>query len=75
MDQYKDERIYLDTIDLLPYLKKNKDIFDVMDEVEIEDMSIEDFIDYLRKRYPDFRYYEHTEYRIAHVQVCYFLLQ
>lgn len=76
------EKTFLDTIDLLPYLKKDKDILDAMDEIEADYgegaiykeepylfnyMNCDEFIEYLRKRYPNFRYYEHTEYRVAHI--------
>lgn len=44
-----------------------------MDEIEedYEDcmycMTQDDFIEYLLGRYPNFKYYEYTEYRVAHI--------
>lgn len=72
-EKIKLEKAFLDTIDLLPYIKKNKDILDIMDEIEedYEDcmycMTQDDFIEYLLGRYPNFKYYEYTEYRVAHI--------
>lgn len=44
------------------YEQKNNDKDDIFCVIDIED-----FIDYLKKRYPSFRYYEYTNYRILNI--------
>lgn len=74
------EQAFLDTIDLIPYLNKDKNISDIMDLIEDEHnneyieeeyifncMDSWDFIKYLKKRYPNFQYYEYSEYRVARI--------
>ncbi|WP_304393188.1 hypothetical protein [uncultured Clostridium sp.] len=68
---------FLDSIDLKPYLKEWADIYDVRDKIE-EDygkdycepfifncIDIEEFMDYLKRRYKNKVYFnEHTTYSI-----------
>lgn len=73
--QAKEEAI-LDAIDLKSYLAREKYISDIMYEIE-EDfgekydifyyMSEVDFLAYLRKRYPNFKYKEIFEYQITNI--------
>lgn len=74
------EEAFLDTIDIIPYLERDKEISLVIDEIETDYgegkeykeepylfncMGEDDFINYLIKRYPNFKYYEYSEYRVA----------
>lgn len=74
------EEAFLDTIDLLPYLEKDKNISDIMEAIEdkygnryteeeylFNNMDHWDFIEYLKKRYSSFQYYEYSEYRVARI--------
>lgn len=80
LDWQKKEQAFLNTLDLIPYLDKDKSISDIMDIIEdrhndeyIEEeyifncMDSWDFIKYLEKRYPNFQYYEYNEYRVARI--------
>ena len=80
LERQAKEKAFLDTIDLLPYLEKDKNISDIMEAIE-DDHSKEyteeefvfncldhwEFIDYLKGRYPNFQYYEYSECRVARV--------
>lgn len=74
------EQTFLNTIDLIPYLQKDKNISDIMDLIEdayndeyteeeyiFNCMDHWDFIKYLKKRYPNFQYYEYSECRVARI--------
>ena len=78
MEWIKKEQAFLDTKDLKPFLISEKSISQIMDEIEEkfnEDYLLEDFIfncmdkfdfmDYLKKRYPDIVIYEFSEYRVG----------
>lgn len=73
----KQEKAFLDTKDLKPFLEKDKSIYDIMEEIEDkysneyteEDfifncMDHNDFIEYLRERYKDIKFYEYTDWRV-----------
>lgn len=80
LDWRKKEQAFLDTLDLIPYLDKDKSISDIMDIIEdrhnneyaeeeyiFNCMDSWDFIKYLEKRYLSFQYYEYSEYRVARI--------
>ncbi len=72
------EEAFLDTLDLLPYLHRDKSLYDIKEEIEdkygseykeeeylFNCMDVEDLGNYLKRRYPDFDYYEYSELRVA----------
>lgn len=74
------EQDFLDTIDLLSYLERDKSIFDIMDELEdkygnckvykeepflFNCMCAQDFIGYLERRYPNIGFYEYSDFRVT----------
>lgn len=70
------EKAFLDTKDLRPFLEQDKEIHQIMDEIEeaFDDYTEEtfifncmdhsEFIEYLQNRYSDIRFYDYTEYRV-----------
>jgi hypothetical protein len=80
LEFYGKEIEFLDTIDLKPFLKKDKSVLDIMDEIEnkygkqytLEEcifncMSQYDFMEYLNDRYGKdiISAYEYTELRLV----------
>lgn len=75
LDWQKKEQAFLNTLDLIPYL--DKDIMDIIEDRHNDEyieeeyifncMDSWDFIKYLEKRYPNFQYYEYSEYRVARI--------
>lgn len=77
LEWIKKEQEFLDTINLKPFIKKDKNISDIMEEIEeqygeqytlepfiFNCMNKDEFIDYLKERYNDFYYYEYSELRV-----------
>ena len=75
------EEAFLDTIDIVPYLVRDMDLVDVMDVIEdrhndeyteeeyiFSTMNLNEFINYLERRYPKFNYYEDTQYRVGYMK-------
>lgn len=70
------EKAFLNTKDLRPFLSKDKSVGQIMDDIEdaFDDykeevfifncMDHNEFMDYLKERYPDVKFYEFSEYRI-----------
>lgn len=70
------EKAFLDTKDLRPFIKKDKSIYDIMEEIEdtFDDYTEETFIfncmdhhdviKYLQERYKDVRFYTYEEERV-----------
>lgn len=70
------EKAFLDTKDLRPFLEQDKEIHQIMDDIEeaFDDYTEEtfifncmdhsEFIEYLQNRYSDIRFYDYTEYRV-----------
>lgn len=80
LDWQRKEQAFLNTLDLIPYLDKDKSISDIMDIIEdrhnneyteeeyiFNYMDSWDFIKYLEERYPSFQYYEYSECRVARI--------
>ena len=80
LDWQRKEQAFLNTLDLIPYLDKDKSISDIMDIIEdrhnneyteeeyiFNCMDSRDFIKYLEERYPSFQYYEYSECRVARI--------
>lgn len=78
LEKQKQECKFLDTLDLKPFLEKDKSVYDVMEEIEdkygdqyteesfiFNCMDHNDFIDYIQERYnKDIRFYEYTDWRV-----------
>lgn len=70
------EKAFLDTKDLKPFLKSGKGISQIMNDIEdaFDDyteetfifncMDSNEFMDYIKDRYPDIKFYEFCEYRV-----------
>jgi hypothetical protein len=71
------ETAFLDTKDLKPFLEKDKSIYDIMDDIEdafgdeyteevfiFNCMGHDEFIKYLKNRYPDIHFYNYSEDRV-----------
>lgn len=70
--QIKSNMITLNNIDISQFFQNFLDINDLMDTLEekygkhiFDDMSILEFIDYLKLRYPQLHIYETTQYKIG----------
>lgn len=76
LEWQKKEKAFLDTKDLRPFFKNDKSIYRIMDDIEeaFDDYNEETFIfncmnsfefmDYIKQRYPDIKFYQYEEYRV-----------
>ena len=70
------EKAFLDTKNLRPFIKQDKSVYDIMDEIEnaFDDYTEEalifncmdhhDFIEYLQNRYKDIKFYTYEDERV-----------
>lgn len=69
------ERKFLDKIDLIPYLNEYETISNIMDMIKFNYgqniifnfMDRNDFMNYLKNRYPKIYFYEYTEYIVKNI--------
>jgi len=77
LEKQKQECKFLDTLDLKPFLKSDKSVYDIIEEIEkqygenyilepfiFSYMDHNDFIDYIQKKYTDIKFYEYTDWRV-----------
>lgn len=78
-EELEKEKAYLDTIDLVPFLRRSETVTDLMNILEMEVdhpdnrlflfdvMNQEEFIEYLRKRYNDSFYFDEHEIVVTYI--------